>query len=99
MKIFADHAPRELIAAIAARALVFGVFIGSWLAAVSTMQVLTWDVLVALSLVCAVAATYKYPIHIRPHTKIHMNTVPLYLCAVLLPVPFAVWVIGTGTLT
>lgn len=56
------------------------------------------DVGVGASLAIAVAAAHKFPIHLRPHTKIQMNSVPLYLIVVLLPMPIALLTIGAGTL-
>ncbi len=94
-----SHPNQELVTAILASVLALGVLISAWLEISSTMinAITLQDASVALILVLAVVATYKYPIHIRPHTKIHMNSVPLYLCAVLLPVPIAVWAMGLGT--
>lgn len=101
MKTKTSHPNQELMTAILASILALGVLIGAWMGvSVTTLPAITFqDAAIALILVLAIVATHKYPIHIRPHTKIHMNSVPLYLCAVLLPVPIAVWVIALGTLT
>lgn len=95
-----NHPNQELITAIFVSALAVGVLISAWMGvSVTTFPTITLqDVTVALVLVLAIVTAHKYPIHIRPHTKIHMNSVPLYLSAALLPVPIAVWVIGLGTL-
>src|SRR4051812_7759376 len=45
------------------------------------------DLLVAAVLVCWVAASYQFPIHLRRSLKVEMTTVALYLIAVLLPSP------------
>lgn len=45
--------------------------------------------LLALFLIGAFVAAGELPIHVRYHTKVSMQTVPLYLMAVLLPPPVA----------
>ncbi len=99
MKTLTQPPLQELITASLASLVALAALIGSWVGTHSTANALTpWDALVALLLACAIVATFKYPIHIRQHTKIHMNSVPLFLSATLLPVPLAVAAIGLGIL-
>src|SRR5947209_12845761 len=55
--------------------------------------------LLTVGLVVAVVLTFQFPIHVRHNTKIHMNSVPLYLMATLLPPPLAATAAGLGMLT
>jgi hypothetical protein len=52
-----------------------------------------WSMTVFLAV--AIVAAYIFPVHLRYHTKAAMTTVPLFLTAVLLPVPIAV-AVGAG---
>lgn len=52
----------------------------------------------AVWLLAAVVVADHYPIHIHYHTKICLTTVPLYLMAVLLPLPLAALTAGLSTL-
>jgi hypothetical protein len=67
----------------------------SWRPGESTLEV----ILCAASLVVAVVLTFQFPIHIRQHTKVHMNSVPLYLMVVLLPPPLAAATVGVAMLS
>lgn len=61
---------------------------------------ISWQsVVLALLLLAAVAAAYRFPIHINRSQKVEMTSVPLYLMAVLLPsVPLAATAAGAGIL-
>lgn len=52
----------------------------------------------ALGLMAATVASYRYPIHIRHRTKVNMATVPAYLMAALLPAPLAALAAGLALL-
>jgi len=45
--------------------------------------------LVTICLVGATIATYQFPLHVRPRTKVYMSSVPFYLLAVLVSPPLA----------
>ncbi len=56
----------------------------------SATSISSWSNLLVAGLFAGVTAlSHKFPIHIRRRTKVHMNLVPLYLSAVLLPAPLA----------
>lgn len=54
--------------------------------------------LLALFLGTLVALAFRFPIHVRHNAKIHMNSVPLYLMAALLPPLLAAAVAGLAML-
>lgn len=54
--------------------------------------------LLSLSLVAAAVLTFQFPLHIRSTMKLHMNSVPLFLMAALLPPPLATTTAGVGVL-
>jgi len=39
----------------------------------------------ALALLVAIVLAYQFPLPVRPHTKVYLSSVPLYLLAVLMP--------------
>jgi hypothetical protein len=55
--------------------------------------------LMTVGLLVAIVLTFQFPIHVRHNTKIHMNSVPLYLMVALLPPPLAATAAGLGMLT
>jgi signal transduction histidine kinase len=61
-----------------------------WLSATGSHMVVSGsDLLLSLCLVVATVLTYRWPIHLRPYTKVSMASVPYYLLAVLVPPPLA----------
>ena len=54
------------------------------------------DALLAIVLIGAIALADRYPIHIRYATKASMISVPLFLCAALLPTPLAMLAAAAG---
>lgn len=50
----------------------------------------------AVFLLAGLVLSYQFPIHLRPHSKVYMGSVPLYLMAALLPPPLAVLAAGLG---
>ena len=65
----------------------------SWSASESVAQVA-----VSLALATGVVLTFRFPIHIWRNTKIHMNSVPLYLMATQLAPPLAASAVGMAML-
>src|ERR687883_720117 len=55
-------------------------------------------ILTALFLMGALVVANRFPIPIRRHSKIYMGSVPLYLLAVLVPLPLAATAAGVGML-
>ncbi len=55
-----------------------------------------WAIAAALAL--AIVIAYRFPIHVRHHTKVLLVTAAYYLMAVLLPVPLAVLAAGIGAI-
>lgn len=56
------------------------------------------SILVAVFLMVVFVAAGEFPVHVRYHTKVYMQTVPLYLMAVLLPLPLAGLAAGVSVL-
>jgi len=56
------------------------------------------DVLVAGCLAGVTSASYQFPLHVRPKTKIYLASAPLYLLVVLVAPPLAVTVGALATL-
>jgi len=54
--------------------------------------------LLAMSLMAAVVAANRFPVHIRHNTKLNVSSVPLYLMAVFLPPALAALVAGIAVL-
>lgn len=54
--------------------------------------------LLAMSLMAAVVAANRFPVHIRHNTKLNVSSVPLYLTAVFLPPALAALVAGIAVL-
>ncbi len=86
---------RTWIAAALFALMVTALVVGSWPHPAEHSAALR--LVMAASALVAVIAAYIFPIHVQYHTKICLTTVPLYLAAVLLPVPVAVVVIGLAT--
>lgn len=57
------------------------------------------DLLMITVLVGTAVLTFRFPIHIRLKTKIHMNSVPTFLMVALLPPPLAAAAAGLAMLT
>jgi len=58
----------------------------------------TRDLLVAGCLAGVTSASYRFPLHVRPKTKIYLASAPLYLLVVLVAPPLAVTVGALATL-
>lgn len=56
------------------------------------------DILLACCLAGAMVAAFRFPIRLRPDSHVSMTSVPVYLMAVMLPLPLAMAGIGLGTL-
>ncbi len=56
------------------------------------------DLLVAVCLAGVTSASYQFPLHVRPKTKIYLASAPLYLLVVLVAPPLAVTVGALATL-
>jgi len=91
--------PQPLIGALTA-ALGLLVLLGAWRGAVAagTAAPTARDLLVAVCLAGATSATYQFPLHVRPKTKLYLASAPLYLLVVLVPPPLAATVGGLATL-
>jgi HD-GYP domain-containing protein (c-di-GMP phosphodiesterase class II) len=89
----------ERILAPALGLLALGVLIASWWG--TDLTVLSRDVgqtaVLALVLGAGVVVTYYYPVHVRYHTKVTLSSIPLYLIALLLPLPLAPLMAGIST--
>src|SRR3954451_12545761 len=71
----------------------------AWLPGVRSTDIDTGaQAVIAIILVAGVVLAYQFPLHIGYHFKIEVNTVPLYLMAVLLPPPRAATAAGLGIL-
>src|SRR5262245_32930558 len=57
-----------------------------------------WQAVIAIILVAGVVLAYQFPLHVNYHFKIEVNTVPLFLMAVLLPPPLAATAAGLSIL-
>jgi HD-GYP domain-containing protein (c-di-GMP phosphodiesterase class II) len=94
------HLIRQPILGILLSTLALLVLIGAWmripldLLSINGVRI----ELVALFLVIALIVTSLSPIHIRYHTKVSITSVPLYIMAVLLPLPIAALSAGLGIL-
>jgi signal transduction histidine kinase len=70
-----------------------------WLAAAGSHMIVSGtDLLISLCLAVATVLAYRWPIHLRPHTKVSMASVPYYLLAVLVPPPLAAITAGLAAL-
>lgn len=88
--------PQPLIGAVTIALALIMVTVG-WLAS-SPASTSSSSVLVALYLVVTVVLSRQLPIHVRYNTKLYVDSVPLFLIAVLLPPPLAATAAGLGIL-
>jgi len=92
--------PQPLIGGLTA-ALGLLVLLGAWRGALAagTATLSARDLLVVVCLAGATIASYQFPLHIRPKTKIYLASAPLYLLVVLVaPPPLAATVGALATL-
>jgi len=92
--------PQPLIGGLTA-ALGLLILLAAWRGALAagTAVVTARDLLVAVCLAGATIASYQFPLHVRPKTKIYLASAPLYLLVVLVaPPPLAVTVGALATL-
>src|SRR5690349_6451680 len=54
--------------------------------------------LIAVALITATVLAYQFPIQIHYHHRVEVGSVPIYLMAVVLPVPLAATAAGLGIL-
>jgi signal transduction histidine kinase len=83
------YLPRLSILAVAVGMVVL-LLAALWLSVTGLHMVVSGsDLLISFCLVVATVLSYHWPIHLRPHTKVSMASVPYYLLAVLVPPPLA----------
>jgi hypothetical protein len=86
-----DALPQPAIA-VTVMSLAAAVVVRSWLTPATVLtgrqSPLEWGI--AAGLAVSLVLTQQFPIHVRHNSKINVATVPLYLMAVLLPLPLAV---------
>jgi putative nucleotidyltransferase with HDIG domain len=93
---------RQPLVGLIASAVGFGLLFVSWSVAMPRLSAAEWwgVVAVALAVLTGQYLAYLFPVHIRYTLKIEMGSIPLYLAAVLLPVPVAGTTVAIGmTLT
>lgn len=100
MKRLSSCLNQDFFVAVLAGGVAVGLLLDSWSGVFSNRTEVfdARDVVLTVVLALAVVGAHKFPIHFRLHTKVYMNSVPLYLLVVLVPVPLALLAIGAGTL-
>jgi len=91
--------PQPLLGALTATVgllVLLGVWRGAFAAGTDVLT--ARDLLVVVGLAGATIASYQFPLHVRPKTKIYLASAPLYLLVVLVPLPLAVTVGALATL-